>query len=144
MSVRTIVEHGCPLTVQTLERVDALGATYWQARAMFRTASGARLKVVNQGMRHGPPDVLARLGAGEAVPRDSYFFATTIRFETSDADLDHFSLLSGGRDNMASPDGGRGASQWTQSPLSHANAHTTATTPTPHWPLLHTDQNQNG
>ena len=40
MSVRTIVEHGCQLTVQTLERVDALGATYWQARAMFRTASG--------------------------------------------------------------------------------------------------------
>ena len=43
MSVRTIVEHGCPLTVQTLERVDALGATYWQARAMFRTASGGGL-----------------------------------------------------------------------------------------------------
>ena len=27
MSVRTIVEHGCPLTVQTLERVDALGGS---------------------------------------------------------------------------------------------------------------------
>ena len=65
-----------------------IDATY-----MFRTASGARLKVVNQGMRHGPPDVLARLGAGEAVPRDSYFFATTIRFETSDADLDHFNRV---------------------------------------------------
>ena len=50
MSVRTIVEHGCPLTVQTLERVDALGATYWQARAMFRIASGqARVDVVTRG-----------------------------------------------------------------------------------------------
>ena len=35
MSVRTIVEHGCPLTVQTLERVDALGATYWQRAAVL-------------------------------------------------------------------------------------------------------------
>ncbi len=45
---------------------------------------------------------------------------------------------------MASPDDGRGASQWTHSPLSQASAQTTATTPTPHWPLRHTDQNQKG
>ena len=54
------------------------------------------------------------------------------------------SLLSGGSVSMASPDGGRGASQCTHRPFSQASAQTTATTPTPHWPLLHTDQNQNG
>lgn len=45
---------------------------------------------------------------------------------------------------MARPDGDRGASQCTHKPFSQASAQTTATTPTPHWPLLHTDQNQKG
>ena len=69
MSVRTIVEHGCPLTVQTLERVDALGATYWQARAMFRTASGqARVDVVTR-TRHPTREAAER--AALALARDN-------------------------------------------------------------------------
>ena len=52
MSVKTITEHGRQLTVQTLQRVDALGTTYWQGRAMFRIADGrARADVVTRS-RH--------------------------------------------------------------------------------------------
>ena len=62
-------EHGCPLTVQTLERVDALGATYWQARAMFRTASGqARVDVVTR-TRHATREAAER--AALALARDN-------------------------------------------------------------------------
>ena len=52
MSVKTITEDGRQLTVQTLQRVDALGTTYWQGRAMFRIADGrARADVVTRS-RH--------------------------------------------------------------------------------------------
>nr|WP_298152533.1 hypothetical protein [uncultured Pseudoxanthomonas sp.] len=69
MSVSTIIEHGCPLTVQTLERVDALGATYWQARAMFRIASGqARVDVVTR-TRHATREAAER--AALALAREN-------------------------------------------------------------------------
>ncbi|CAN7234172.1 hypothetical protein LJR168_003292 [Pseudoxanthomonas sp. LjRoot168] len=52
MSVKTITEDGRQLTVQTLQRTDALGASYWQGRAMFRIAEGrARADVVTRS-RH--------------------------------------------------------------------------------------------
>lgn len=43
---------------------------------------GARVEVQSHGLRHGPPEVLARLAAGEAVPADQYFFRTLMRFTT--------------------------------------------------------------
>lgn len=53
MSVRTIADNGYQLTVQTIERIDALGAPYWQARAMFRIADGrARADVITTA-HHG-------------------------------------------------------------------------------------------
>lgn len=49
MSVKTITENGRQLTVQTLQKVDPLGVTYWQGRAMFRIADGrARADVVTR------------------------------------------------------------------------------------------------
>src|SRR5687767_10752206 len=44
------------------------------ARYALRTDAGALIRVVSQGYRHGPPQVLAALGRGEEVPADSYFF----------------------------------------------------------------------
>ena len=38
-------------------------------------------------MRHGPPEVLARLVRGEAVDPASYFFRTFMRFETGAPEL---------------------------------------------------------
>lgn len=40
MTITTLVENGHPLTVQTLQRRDHLGAAFWQGRAMFRFAQG--------------------------------------------------------------------------------------------------------
>ena len=57
------------------------------ARYALRTDAGALIRVVSQGYRHGPPEVLAALGRGEEVPADRYFFRTVMRFETGDADL---------------------------------------------------------
>jgi hypothetical protein len=38
-------------------------------------------------LRHGPPDVIERLGRGEAVDSSLYYFRTVMRFETAAAPL---------------------------------------------------------
>ena len=54
-------------------------------RALFLDADGALIEVQSQGLRHGPPEVMARLARGEAVPREAYFFRTLMRFTTGHA-----------------------------------------------------------
>jgi hypothetical protein len=54
------------------------------ARYAIRTLDGALIGVVETGVRHGPPEVLARVAAGEAVDPSAYYFRTTPRFETGD------------------------------------------------------------
>lgn len=51
------------------------------------TADGAHLFLSTQGFRHGSPEVLARLAAGEQVPTDEYYFRLTIRLESAAPDL---------------------------------------------------------
>jgi hypothetical protein len=74
------------------------GGTDWQivradgvldidARYALRTAGGALIRVVSQGYRHGPPEVLSALGRGEDVAPERYYFRTVMRFETGHADL---------------------------------------------------------
>jgi hypothetical protein len=43
---------------------------------------GGLVRVVSQGYRHGPRDVLAQLARGEDVDPAQYFFRTIMRFET--------------------------------------------------------------
>lgn len=57
------------------------------ARYALRTDGGALIRVVSQGYRHGPPEVLAALGRGEEVPAHKYFFRTVMRFETGASEL---------------------------------------------------------
>lgn len=52
------------------------------ARYALREASGALIRVLSQGYRHGPPEVLAALARGEEVDGRKYFFRTVMRFET--------------------------------------------------------------
>lgn len=52
MSVKTITEGDQSLTIQTLQKVDHLGAHYWQARAMFRIADGRARADVITSVRH--------------------------------------------------------------------------------------------
>jgi uncharacterized protein DUF3237 len=60
------------------------GVTELEARYTIETVGGARILVVSEGLRHGPPDVMARLARGEPVDPDLYYFRTCMRFETAD------------------------------------------------------------
>jgi len=68
--------------------VRADGALDIDAHYVLHTEQGARIRVVSQGYRHGPPEVLAALGRGEDVPPGKYFFRTVMRFETGAPDLE--------------------------------------------------------
>lgn len=64
------------------------GAADLDARYTLETDGGALIQVSSRGLRHGPPDVLARLAAGELVDSSAYYFRTALRFETGAADVD--------------------------------------------------------
>ena len=38
----------------------------------------------SEGLRHGPPHVMEKLGKGENVDPSQYYFRTVMRFETAD------------------------------------------------------------
>ena len=59
------------------------GVTYVEARYTVKTEDGALVYVQNQGYRHGPPEVVRRLVAGEDVDPALYYFRTTPWFETA-------------------------------------------------------------
>ena len=63
------------------------GAAVADIRYTLRTDGGALLLITSTGVRHGPPDVLARLARGEEVPAGDYTFRTQASIETSDPDL---------------------------------------------------------
>lgn len=52
------------------------------AAYVIRLANGDQLRIINRGLRHGPADVLARLAQGETVDPASYYFVTTMQFES--------------------------------------------------------------
>lgn len=59
------------------------GAAEIEARYLIETNDGAKITVVNRGLRHGPPAVLQRLAAGLPVARAEYYFRTTPVFQTA-------------------------------------------------------------
>lgn len=54
-----------------------------QAHYVLRLDDGSLVEVDSRGLRHGPPEVLRRLAAGEPVDPASYFFRTLIRLGTA-------------------------------------------------------------
>lgn len=58
------------------------GVSQLEARYTLETDDGALVYVRNVGLRHGPPQVLARLSAGEPVDPSLYYMRTTPSFET--------------------------------------------------------------
>jgi len=52
-------------------------------RITLETDDQALIYMTFQGLRHGPPDVIAALGRGEVVDPARYYFRTLPRFETS-------------------------------------------------------------
>jgi hypothetical protein len=61
------------------------GVADLDARYTLETSDGALIYVRNRGYRHGSPETMRRLAAGEAVDPSLYYMRTTPRFETGDA-----------------------------------------------------------
>lgn len=61
------------------------GTAELEARYTLRTDDGALIYVRNLALRHGPPDVMAALAAGQPVDPASYYFRGATFFETGDA-----------------------------------------------------------
>lgn len=60
------------------------GAAHLDTRYVVQTDDGAMIEIVNIGTRHGPPEVIGRLAAGEDVDPSSYYMRTSARLETGD------------------------------------------------------------
>lgn len=68
------------------------GVTELQARYVIETEAGALIYVENNGLRSGPPEVMARLNRGEPVEPGEVYFRAAPRFETGDPE--HAWLMS--------------------------------------------------
>ena len=68
--------------------IRADGTADIQARYTIETDAGARILVDSKGLRHGPADIIARLGRGDEVDPSLYYFRTVMRFETADPAVD--------------------------------------------------------
>ncbi|XXF80202.1 DUF3237 domain-containing protein [Myxococcaceae bacterium GXIMD 01537] len=73
-----VVEGGADWT---LLRAD--GVLELELRLTLETDDRALISMTSFGLRHGPPEVIAALGRGEAVDPSRYYFRTTPRFETA-------------------------------------------------------------
>ena len=59
------------------------GVLEMDLRATLKTDDGALISMRSFGLRHGPPEVIAALARGETVDPATYYFRTTLRFETA-------------------------------------------------------------
>jgi hypothetical protein len=72
-----LVEGGVDWQVNRADGVLEIEAHY-----VLRLEDGALVEVTSSGLRHGPPEIMARLARGESVPSEAYFFQTLVRFTT--------------------------------------------------------------
>ena len=64
------------------------GTALGDIRYTLQTDDGDLLYVRSRGVRHGPPEVLARLARGEDVAAAEYTFRTSTQIETASPQLD--------------------------------------------------------
>ena len=64
------------------------GTALGDIRYTLQTDAGDLLYVQSRGVRHGSPEVLARLARGEEVDAGEYTFRTSTQIETAAPDLD--------------------------------------------------------
>ena len=64
------------------------GTALGDIRYTLETDAGDLLYVQSRGVRHGSPEVLARLRDGEDVDASEYTFRTSTQIETASSDLD--------------------------------------------------------
>ena len=84
----TLVVGGVDWQVARADGALDIGAHY-----VIRTDDGALVEVQSNGLRHGPPEVMARLARGEAVATHEYFFRTLVRFTTGHPDWQHLNKV---------------------------------------------------
>ena len=72
---------GAPAGDWLLQRRD--GTTVLDVRLLLRTDDGEHIYMSYRGVRHGPPEVMARLAAGESVDPQAYYFRIAPVFETA-------------------------------------------------------------
>lgn len=63
------------------------GCSELDTRYTLETDAGAVIYVQNRGVRHAPPEIMARLLAGEPVDPAQVYFRTVPTFETSAPEL---------------------------------------------------------
>jgi hypothetical protein len=77
------------------------GVARIDARYTLRHEDGTLVSMRDRGVRRGPPEVMARLAAGEVVDPSLYYFRTTPSFEVQDGPhrwlADHVFIGLGGR-----------------------------------------------
>ena len=56
------------------------GVTVADAIYALRTDDGVVIQIHNRGLRHGPPEVIQRLAAGDPVDPSEYYFRTVPEF----------------------------------------------------------------
>ncbi len=71
------------------------GAADIKARYTIESDAGALIMVSSDGLRHGPPDVMASLARGDNVDPRLYYFRTIMRFETADPAVDWLNRILG-------------------------------------------------
>ena len=64
------------------------GATTINVRLVLQTDDGALIAMRYFGVRHGPKEVLDRIGRGESVNPSEYYMRVTARFETASEKYD--------------------------------------------------------
>ena len=64
------------------------GATTLNVRLVLKTKDDALIGMTYQGLRHGPPDVMARIERGEVADPARYYFRINPLFETAAATYD--------------------------------------------------------
>jgi hypothetical protein len=52
------------------------------------TDDNVTIRVSSKGMRHGPPEVMDRLAAGEVVPPDQYYMRAVAEFDAPEGPYD--------------------------------------------------------
>jgi hypothetical protein len=83
------------------------GSSVGDIRMGLHVTSGANLYLQMRAVRHGPPEVLARLAAGADVDPSEYVFRASAQIETAHPDLDWlnlgvFTVVAGRQPNGAS------------------------------------------
>jgi hypothetical protein len=59
------------------------GALALDVRLILKTGDDALITMVYQGIRHGPPEIIARIEKGEILDPTTHYFRTAPRFETA-------------------------------------------------------------